>query len=149
MRGHFLYLRFKTFSMTPRTPQWEVFWALLSNSKHSGVLEDSKSSLFPSVGLHPHTWPKWGCDNHYRKTIRIQQFWQYLFQCWWSHAASSIGKLRSKQAWRLSWKTFWTNRQEASPISRNPRRSLLLECNFTWVGCTLPIALRVVVAGVS
>jgi hypothetical protein len=28
MRGHFLYLHFKTFSMTPRTPQCEVFWAL-------------------------------------------------------------------------------------------------------------------------
>jgi len=53
MRGHFQYLRFKTFSMTPRTPQCEVFWAFLSSSKHSGVLEDSKSSLFPSVGLHP------------------------------------------------------------------------------------------------
>jgi hypothetical protein len=43
MRGHFLYLRFKTFPMTPRTLQCEVFWALLSNSKHSGVSEDSKS----------------------------------------------------------------------------------------------------------
>jgi hypothetical protein len=51
--------------MTSRTPQCEVFWALLSNSKHSGVLEDSKSPNFGSVGLHPHTWPKWGCDiNH-------------------------------------------------------------------------------------
>ncbi len=48
--------------MTPRTPQWEVFWALLSSSKHSGVPEDSKPPTFPSVGLHPHTWPKWGCD---------------------------------------------------------------------------------------
>ncbi len=26
MRGHFRYLRFETFSMTPRTPQCEVFW---------------------------------------------------------------------------------------------------------------------------
>jgi hypothetical protein len=43
MRGHFRYLRFKTFPMTLRTPQWEVFWAFLSNSKHSGVSEDSKS----------------------------------------------------------------------------------------------------------
>ncbi len=62
MRGHFRYLRFKTFPMTPRTPQCEVFWALLSRSEHSGVPEDSKSSLFPSVGLHPYTWPKQGCD---------------------------------------------------------------------------------------
>ncbi len=35
------------------TPQWEVFWALLSSSKHSGIPEDSKSSLFPSVGFTP------------------------------------------------------------------------------------------------
>jgi len=62
MRGHFRYLHFKTFSMTPRTPQCEVFWALLLSSKHSGVPEDSKPPTFPSVGLHPHTWPKWGCD---------------------------------------------------------------------------------------
>jgi hypothetical protein len=48
--------------MTPRTPQCEVFWALLLSSKHSGVPEDSKFPTFPSVGLHPHTWPKWGCD---------------------------------------------------------------------------------------
>ncbi len=63
MRGHFRYLRFKTFPMKSRKPQCEVFWALLSNSKHSGVPKDSKSSLFPSVGLHPHTWPKCGCDS--------------------------------------------------------------------------------------
>jgi hypothetical protein len=48
MRGHFRYLRFKTFPMTPRTPQCEVFWALLSNLKHSAVPEDSK---FPTLGV--------------------------------------------------------------------------------------------------
>jgi hypothetical protein len=53
MRGHFLYLRFKAFSMRPRTPQCEVFWGLLLSSEHSGVSKDSESSLFPSVGLHP------------------------------------------------------------------------------------------------
>ncbi len=62
MRGHFRYLRFKTFPMTLRTPQCNVFWALLLSSEHSGVPEDSKFPTFPSVGLHPHTWPKWGCD---------------------------------------------------------------------------------------
>ncbi len=62
MRGHFRYLRFKTFLMTPRTPQCEVFCPLLSSSEHSGVPEDSQPPTFPSVGLHPHTWPKWGCD---------------------------------------------------------------------------------------
>ncbi len=53
MRGHFRYVRFETFPMTPRTPQCKVFWVLLSSSEHSGVPEDSNSSLFPSVGLHP------------------------------------------------------------------------------------------------
>ncbi len=48
MRGHFRHLRFKTFPMTPRTPQCEVFWPLLLNSKHSGVSEDSKS---PTLGV--------------------------------------------------------------------------------------------------
>jgi len=48
--------------MTLRTPQCEVFCPLLSSSEHSGVPEDSQPLTFPSVGLHPHTWPKWGCD---------------------------------------------------------------------------------------
>jgi hypothetical protein len=73
MRGHFRYLRFKTFPMTPRTPQCEVFWAFLLSSKHSGVPEDSKPPTFPNVGLHPHTWPKWGCD------IRINYIYNYKF----------------------------------------------------------------------
>ncbi len=38
--------------MTPRTPQCEVFWPLLSNSKHSGVPEDSKSPTL-GVGVSP------------------------------------------------------------------------------------------------
>jgi len=63
MRGHFRYRRFKTFPTTPRTSQCEVFCPLLSSSQHSGVPEDSQPPTFPSVGLHPHTWPKWGCDN--------------------------------------------------------------------------------------
>jgi hypothetical protein len=33
--------------------QCEVFWALLSNSKHSGVLEDSKSPTLEVLGFTP------------------------------------------------------------------------------------------------
>ncbi len=51
MRGHFGYLRFKTFPTTPRTPQCEVFFPLLSSSEHSGVPEDSKSQLFQVLGF--------------------------------------------------------------------------------------------------
>ncbi len=75
MRGHSRYLRLKTFPMTPRTPQCEVFWALLSSSKHSGVPEDSKSPTFPSVGLHPHTWPKWGCDKRSHSMLNYTYPW--------------------------------------------------------------------------
>ncbi len=53
MRGHFRYLRFKTFPMTPRTPQCEVFCPLLSSSEHSGVPEDSNSRLFQVLGFTP------------------------------------------------------------------------------------------------
>jgi hypothetical protein len=53
MQGHFRYLRFKTFPMTPRTPQCEVFWALLSNPKHLGVPEDSKSPTLEVLGFTP------------------------------------------------------------------------------------------------
>ncbi len=51
MRGHFRYLRFKTFLMTPRTPQYEVFCPLLLSSKHSGVPEDSKPNFFQVLGF--------------------------------------------------------------------------------------------------
>jgi hypothetical protein len=39
--------------MTQRTPQCELFWALLSNSKHSGVPEDSKSPTLGVLGFTP------------------------------------------------------------------------------------------------
>jgi hypothetical protein len=70
MRGHFRYLCFKTFPMTPRTPQCEVFWALLSSSKHSRVPKDSKSPTFPSVGLHP-TLGQSGVA-----TLNVHQVWK-------------------------------------------------------------------------
>jgi hypothetical protein len=53
MRGHFQYLRFKKFLMTPKTLQCEVFWALLLRSEHSGVLEDSKSPTLQVLGFTP------------------------------------------------------------------------------------------------
>jgi hypothetical protein len=53
MRGHFGHLHFETFPMTPRTPQGEVFWALLSSSEHSGVPEDSNSRLLQVLGFTP------------------------------------------------------------------------------------------------
>jgi hypothetical protein len=37
----------------PRTPPYEVFWALLSNPKHSGVPEDSRSPTLGVLGFTP------------------------------------------------------------------------------------------------
>jgi hypothetical protein len=48
MRGQFRHLQFKTFLMTLRTPQCEVFWAFNLSSEFSRVLEDSK---FPLLGV--------------------------------------------------------------------------------------------------
>jgi hypothetical protein len=82
MRDHFRYLHFKTFPMTPRTPQCKVFWALLSSSEHSRVPEDSnfskcwaspphlakmglrqlQVSTFGSGSCILPLCPKWGCD---------------------------------------------------------------------------------------
>jgi hypothetical protein len=72
MRGHFRYLSFKTFSMTPRTPQCEAFCPLLLSSEHSEVPEDSQPPTFPSVGLHRHTRPKWGCDKTSESNVEKQ-----------------------------------------------------------------------------
>jgi hypothetical protein len=55
--------------MTQKTPQCKVFCPLLASSEHSGVPEDSKSPTFPSVGLHPYTWPKWGRDKLFGKLV--------------------------------------------------------------------------------
>ncbi len=54
--------------MTSRTPQCKVFCPLLSSFEHSRVPEESQPPTFPSVGLHPHTWPKWGC-NTFRHSV--------------------------------------------------------------------------------
>ncbi len=53
MRGHFRYLRFKTFPMTPRTSQCEVFWSSKSSSEFSGVPEDSNPNFFQVFGFTP------------------------------------------------------------------------------------------------
>jgi hypothetical protein len=91
MRGHFRYLRFKTFPMTSRTFQCEVFFPLLSSSKHSGVPEDSKPPTFPSVGLHPHTWPQWGCDTF--DVLQLSTHELRTFQACLSKALASFCQL--------------------------------------------------------
>ncbi len=49
----------RPFPMTLRTPQCEVFLALLSNSKHSGVPKDSKSSTLEVLGFTPTFGQSW------------------------------------------------------------------------------------------
>jgi hypothetical protein len=52
----------RPFQWHQERPNARCFSPLLSSSKPSGVPEDSQPPTFPSVGLHPHTWPKRGCD---------------------------------------------------------------------------------------
>jgi hypothetical protein len=79
MRGHFGHLHFKTFPMTPRTPQGEVFCPLLLNSKDSGVPEDSKS---PTLGV-------WVSSSYFAK-VGLRQLWR-LWLLWpWFHPNEDV-----------------------------------------------------------
>jgi hypothetical protein len=69
MWGHFENIHFKTFPMTPRTPQCEVFWPLLPNSKHLGVPEDSKSL---TLGV-------WVSSSHLAQSGVATSIMDYLF----------------------------------------------------------------------
>jgi hypothetical protein len=60
--------------MTPRTPQCEVFWAFLLNSKHSGVLEDSKSLTLEVLGFTP-TLGQSGVATILMNVTNINQLW--------------------------------------------------------------------------
>ncbi len=117
MRGHFKHLHFKTFPMTPRTLQSEVFWPLLLNPKHSGVSEDSKS---PTLGVFSHLAQSGVATiNAFNYTLRdITLDWCHntcqknLTVLFWSlhrHFANVIKRLKmmSKDTW--SWRT-WSKR---------------------------------------
>jgi hypothetical protein len=73
MRAHVRYLRFKTFPMTPRTRQCEVFWALLLNPKHSGVPEDSKSPTLGVLGFTP-TLGQSGVATVFHRMLKLHRF---------------------------------------------------------------------------
>jgi len=57
MRGHFRYLRFKTFPMTPRTPQCKVFWPFYR------TLNIRESRRTPN----PQLWECWASPPHLAK----------------------------------------------------------------------------------
>jgi len=130
MRGHFRYVRFKTFPTTPRTPQWKVFWAFLSSSKHSGVPEDSKPPTFPSVGLHPHTWPKWGYD---------RQAYLVTRSCIQNQPTSWLIHIRNILGVGTSHRQPWTHLTHHSPDLREATTfphiifSASLHCTCIWM----------------
>jgi len=85
MWGHFKHLHFNTFPMTPRTPQCEVFCPLLSNSKHLGVSEDSKSPTL-GVGVSSSHFTQSAVETHldicntsYGKKKGRESNWQFNF----------------------------------------------------------------------
>jgi hypothetical protein len=73
---HFRYIRFRTFPMTPITPQCEVFWALLSSSKHLGVPEDSKSPTLQVLGFTPALGQS-GVATLWLSKLQESQFWEF------------------------------------------------------------------------
>jgi hypothetical protein len=91
MRGHFRYLSFKTFPMTPRTPQCEEFWALLLNSKHLGVPEDSKSPTLEVLGFTP-TLGQSGVATVWNYSVESIDYWTIF----------SLNFLKN-QNWKLYW----------------------------------------------
>jgi hypothetical protein len=98
MRGHFRYLRFKTFPMTPRTPQCKVFCPLLSSSEHSGVPEDSNSRLFQVLGFTPTLGQSRGATTHATKVGRhlavklAQSYLKRYASTWWKIVRQEEGK---------------------------------------------------------
>jgi hypothetical protein len=104
MRGHFRYLRFKTFLMTLRTPQCEVFWALLSNPKHSEVPEDSKS---PTLGVRV-------SSSHFAQSrvatfivgSRFEGCFHNFYEHWVSHNIEGDVRLM-KESWPLLVQIFF------------------------------------------
>jgi hypothetical protein len=101
MRGHFRYLRFKNFPMTPRTPQCEVFFPLLSSSEHSGVPKDSKSPLFQVLGFTPTldqvrvaTFSIWYLVFYSQKRSFTMYIWQkHTYDMYQLHLQALINKL--------------------------------------------------------
>jgi hypothetical protein len=87
MRGHFRYLRFKTFPTTPRTPQCEVFFPLLSSSEHSGVLKDSKSNFSKC----------WASPPHLAK-VGVRHKWN--FHDWCDYQVFSWNKVEKTEGWK-------------------------------------------------
>jgi hypothetical protein len=112
MRGQFRHLHFKTFPMTPRTPQCEVFWPFNSSSEFSWVPEDSK---FPLLGV-------WASPSHLAQsgvaTICVQNLWKIYFSsynvckvikcqsCGFHHLLIYDKKLDSNDKKILKWRKF-------------------------------------------
>ncbi len=110
MRGHFRYLRFKTFPMTLRTPQCEVFWAFLLSSKHSGVPKDSNPSLFSKCWASPPHLAKVGLRHYIPGVEDLFQVGDHLVKM--EHGGSR-SRVISWRIWRDS-EGKWQFQQEST-----------------------------------
>jgi hypothetical protein len=88
--------------MTPKTPQGEVFWALLSNLKHSGVPEDSKSPTLEVLGFTPPTLGQSGVATHY--VMKIQKLFMKLMQCDYIILNIVVGCKQNNEPTKLMYK---------------------------------------------
>jgi hypothetical protein len=89
MRGHFRYLRFKTFPMTPRTPQCEVFWALLSGSEHSGSRRTPTLHFFQVLGFTPTLGQSRVATVVEQKAIWMRAWWVNVKNTIWGMVVAS------------------------------------------------------------
>ncbi len=130
MRGHFRYLRFKTFPMTPRTPQCKVFWPLLSNSEHSGVPEDFKSPTLEVLGFTPHLAKvglrPWEFDSRPLKIRNHPDFlacrWHAIY--WWKALEEYYNFTLELTLIGVLYKKVCTSKVAGVPISRISRLPL-------------------------
>jgi hypothetical protein len=120
----------RPFPMAPRTPQFEVFRALLSNSKHSGVPEYSKSPTLEVLGFTP-TLGQSGVatDNN------VRLFWRY-------HIRHNVIQYMVFKHWKIHvicqdqcyfgtnhYQHFYMNSNTCSPWQKKSQRYPIENCS--------------------
>jgi hypothetical protein len=133
MRGHFRYLRFKTFSTTPRTLQCKVFFPLLSSSEHLGVPEDSNSQLFQVLGFTPTLGQSRGATSAmYCKSMALYSYFGsrvYIhLESLWAAKKKSMSKFQILQCKKVC--NPWVSNTLTVYLNFLPLLDFFLECFF-------------------
>jgi len=107
----------RNFQWHQEHPNARCFGPLLSSFEHSGVPEDSQPPTFPSVGLHPYTWPKWGCDS---LGYAIEGKIKWPFNLLMFHMLTSQNSWKVNEGiWAPLWNGMFTKTFQAKQMSNN------------------------------